>query len=157
MVTETYSAVMQREFQHTNNKVGKGFALLGIYLFVVCYCRLLDFAVVSCTNSFRLDATINSTTWLYGSEIMPMSIRSRIVGVSAFCHYSVNTASTFLGISGFPRHAHRFFQSQKLVPAPLPTSTKTTTMCSWRVALFTWFLYIFTSRMRRPHSMAVID
>lgn len=32
---------MQREFQNTNNRVGKGFAILGIYLFVVCYCMLL--------------------------------------------------------------------------------------------------------------------
>lgn len=36
-----YAAVMQREFQNTNNRVGKGFAILGIYLFVVCYCELL--------------------------------------------------------------------------------------------------------------------
>ena len=41
IVTEIYSAVMQREFQNTNNRVGKGFALLGIYLFVVCYCKFL--------------------------------------------------------------------------------------------------------------------
>lgn len=34
-----YSAVMQREFQDTDNKVGKGFAVLGIYLFVVTYCE----------------------------------------------------------------------------------------------------------------------
>ena len=36
---ETYAAVMQREFQNTNNRVGKGFAILGIYLFVVTYCE----------------------------------------------------------------------------------------------------------------------
>jgi hypothetical protein len=35
---EIYAAVMQREFQNTNNKIGKGFAILGIYLFVVTYC-----------------------------------------------------------------------------------------------------------------------
>lgn len=38
VVIETYAAVMQREFQNTDNKVGKGFAVLGIYLFVVTYC-----------------------------------------------------------------------------------------------------------------------
>ncbi|EON95722.1 putative mfs monosaccharide transporter protein [Phaeoacremonium minimum UCRPA7] len=37
IITEIYAAVMQREFQNTNNRVGKGFAILGIYLFVVCY------------------------------------------------------------------------------------------------------------------------
>jgi hypothetical protein len=36
--TEIYCAVMQHVFQHTNNRVGKGFAILGIYIFVICYC-----------------------------------------------------------------------------------------------------------------------
>jgi len=38
ILIEIYAAVMQREFQNTNNRVGKGFAILGIYLFVVAYC-----------------------------------------------------------------------------------------------------------------------
>lgn len=38
VVIEIYAAVMQREFQNTDNKVGKGFAVLGIYLFVIFYC-----------------------------------------------------------------------------------------------------------------------
>lgn len=49
ILIEIYAAVMQREFQNTDNRVGKGFAVLGIYLFVVCYYGML-----------------NSTTWLYG-------------------------------------------------------------------------------------------
>lgn len=40
-VIEIYAAVMQHVFQDTNNRVGKGFAVLGIYLFVVCYCKSL--------------------------------------------------------------------------------------------------------------------
>lgn len=39
ILIEIYAAVMQREFQNTNNRVGKGFSILGIYLFVVCYCK----------------------------------------------------------------------------------------------------------------------
>ena len=39
VLVEIYAAVMQREFQNTNNKLGKGFAILGIYLFVVIYCK----------------------------------------------------------------------------------------------------------------------
>lgn len=39
IVIEIYAAVMQREFQNTDNQVGKGFAVLGIYLFVVAYCK----------------------------------------------------------------------------------------------------------------------
>lgn len=39
ILIEIYAAVMQRQFQNTDNKVGKGFAVLGIYLFVVSYCK----------------------------------------------------------------------------------------------------------------------
>lgn len=39
VIIEIYASVMQREFQNTNNKVGKGFAVLGIYLFVCLYCE----------------------------------------------------------------------------------------------------------------------
>ena len=35
VLIEIYAAVMQREFEDTNNQLGKGFAILGIYLFVV--------------------------------------------------------------------------------------------------------------------------
>jgi hypothetical protein len=42
VLIEIYAAVMQREFQNTNNRVGKGFAILGIYLFVVCYCKWIE-------------------------------------------------------------------------------------------------------------------
>lgn len=45
VVIEIYAAVMQRQFQNTDNKVGKGFAVLGIYLFVVTYCTFLPFRV----------------------------------------------------------------------------------------------------------------
>ena len=38
VVVEIYAAVMQRVYQNTDNRVGKGFAILGIYLFVVAYC-----------------------------------------------------------------------------------------------------------------------
>lgn len=39
VLVEIYAAVMQHEFQNTNNRVGKGFAILGIYLFDVTYCE----------------------------------------------------------------------------------------------------------------------
>ncbi|UKZ52820.1 hypothetical protein TrVGV298_006607 [Trichoderma virens] len=84
IITGIYSAVMQLKFQNTDNRVGKGFAILGIFLFVVCYYGL-----------------INSTTWLYGSEVLPMSIRSRIMGVAAMAHYVVNVGITEAGPSAF--------------------------------------------------------
>ncbi|KAF2173841.1 hypothetical protein M409DRAFT_48760 [Zasmidium cellare ATCC 36951] len=84
ILIEIYTAVMQREFQNTNNNVGKGFAVLGIYLFVVCYYGML-----------------NSTTWLYGAEILPMSLRSKIMGLAAASHFIVNVAITEAGPSAF--------------------------------------------------------
>ena len=39
ILIEIYAAVMQRQFQDTDNKIGKGFSILGIYLFVVAYCE----------------------------------------------------------------------------------------------------------------------
>lgn len=39
VLVEIYAAVMQRGFQNKDNKVGKGFAVLGIYPFVVVYCK----------------------------------------------------------------------------------------------------------------------
>jgi hypothetical protein len=39
VIVEIYAAVMQHCFQNTRNQVGKGFAILGIYLFVVIYCE----------------------------------------------------------------------------------------------------------------------
>jgi hypothetical protein len=42
VLIEIYAAVMQRCFQNTDNRIGKGFAILGIYLFVVCYCKKLE-------------------------------------------------------------------------------------------------------------------
>jgi uncharacterized membrane protein len=39
VIVEIYAAVMQLKFQNTTNNVGKGFAILGIYLFVTIYCE----------------------------------------------------------------------------------------------------------------------
>lgn len=41
ILIEIYTAVMQRFFQESDNKVGKGFTVLGIYLFAVLYCAFL--------------------------------------------------------------------------------------------------------------------
>jgi len=84
VIIEIYAAVMQREFQHTDNRVGKGFAILGIYLFVVCFYSML-----------------NSTTWLYGAEVLPMALRSKIMGIAAASHFIVNVGITEAGPSAF--------------------------------------------------------
>jgi hypothetical protein len=81
---EIYAAVMQRVFQHTGNRVGKGFAILGIYMFVTIYYAL-----------------INSTTWLYGAEILPNAIRSKVMGVACASHFLINVALTQAGPTAF--------------------------------------------------------
>ncbi|KAK8037346.1 hypothetical protein PG991_000692 [Apiospora marii] len=92
ILIEIYAAVMQREFQSTDNRVGKGFAILGIYLFVVCYYGML-----------------NSTTWLYGAEVLPMALRSRVMGLAACSHFVVNVAVTEAGPSAFARIGENYY------------------------------------------------
>jgi uncharacterized membrane protein len=38
VVIEIYAAVMQREFENTDNRAGKGFAIAGLYVFIIGYC-----------------------------------------------------------------------------------------------------------------------
>lgn len=53
ILVEIYAAVMQHEFQNTDNKVGKGFAILGIYLFVVAYCMPEVLITVFCQELIK--------------------------------------------------------------------------------------------------------
>lgn len=62
IVIEIYAAVMQREFQNTDNRVGKGFAILGIYLFVVVYCMSAEDTQPISPYS-RLLSAINLHRW----------------------------------------------------------------------------------------------
>ncbi|KAK5724238.1 hypothetical protein LTR17_013524 [Elasticomyces elasticus] len=84
VVIEIYAAVMQLKFQNSDNEVGKGFAVLGIYLFVVTYYGML-----------------NSTTWLYGAEVLPIALRSKVMGLAAASHFIVNVGITEAGPSAF--------------------------------------------------------
>ncbi|KAF7595055.1 hypothetical protein BBP40_007458 [Aspergillus hancockii] len=92
IVIEIYAAVMQRGFQNTDNQVGKGFAVLGIYLFVVAYYGML-----------------NSTTWLYGAEVLPISLRSKVMGIAAASHFIVNVAITEAGPSAFANIKENYY------------------------------------------------
>ncbi|EPE02782.1 mfs monosaccharide transporter [Ophiostoma piceae UAMH 11346] len=92
ILTEIYAAVMQHQFQNTDNKIGKAFAILGIYLFAVAYYGM-----------------INSVTWLYGAEILPMAIRNRVMGTAAACHYIVNVGLTEAGPSAFANIKENYY------------------------------------------------
>jgi hypothetical protein len=36
---------------------------------------------------------LNSTTWLYGAEVLPIALRSKIMGLAAASHFIVNVGS----------------------------------------------------------------
>lgn len=36
---------------------------------------------------------LNSTTWLYGAEVLPIALRSKVMGLAAASHFIVNVAS----------------------------------------------------------------
>lgn len=42
-----------------------------------------------------LDGMLNSTTWLYGAEVLPIALRSKVMGLAAASHFIVNVASEF--------------------------------------------------------------
>ncbi|KAF9040425.1 general substrate transporter [Hymenopellis radicata] len=84
--------IMAREFADSDNKVGKGFAILGIYLFTAIYY-----------------AGINSTTWLYGVEILPIFLRSKVTGLASTSHFVWNIALTEAGPSAFANIRENYY------------------------------------------------
>lgn len=44
------------------------------------------------------DGMLNSTTWLYGAEVLPIALRSKVMGLAAASHFIVNVASTFTSL-----------------------------------------------------------
>ncbi|KXL44894.1 hypothetical protein M433DRAFT_166040 [Acidomyces richmondensis BFW] len=89
---EIYAAIMQKEFSDSKNRVGKGFAVLGIYLFCLAYYAML-----------------NSTTWLYGAEVLPMALRSKVMGLAAASHFIVNVGITEAGPSAFANIKQNYY------------------------------------------------
>jgi len=92
VVIEIYASVMQLEFQNSSNNVGKGFAVLGIYLFCLTYYGML-----------------NSTTWLYGAEVLPIALRSKVMGLAAASHFIVNVGITEAGPSAFANIKQNYY------------------------------------------------
>ncbi|OTB00307.1 hypothetical protein M426DRAFT_324356 [Hypoxylon sp. CI-4A] len=92
IVIMIYAAIMQREFQNSDNRIGKGFAVLAIYLYVAWYY-----------------AFINSTTWLYGAEVLPIALRSKVMGLAAAGHFIVNVAVTEAGPSAFANIQENYY------------------------------------------------
>ena len=91
VLIEVYAAIMQMEFQNSNNNVGKGFAVLGMQALlnanVVHKLTLWQGIYLFCAFYYGL---LNSTTWLYGAEVVPLALRSRLMGIAAASHFIVN-------------------------------------------------------------------
>jgi len=92
VIVDTYNAIMTDVFASSTNTTAKGFAILGIYLFVTFYYGLL-----------------NSTTWLYAPEIVPLPIRSKVTALGAFSHFVVNVALTEAGPSAFAKIGANYY------------------------------------------------
>lgn len=122
VVIEIYAAVMQRQFQDTSNRVGKGFAILGIYLFVLSFYGMLM-----------------SPTYLYGAEVMPVSLRSKVGGIAGAAHFIVNVGITEAGPSAFSS-----IHENVSATSPFPLSQRRAIMCTvilTRTASTTMFLW----------------
>ncbi|KAJ5674954.1 uncharacterized protein N7477_004888 [Penicillium maclennaniae] len=87
VLIEIYAAIMQMEFQNTENHVGKGFAILGIYLFVVCYLQHGYTVPRSCL----------------------FALRSKVMGLAAASHFIVNVALTEAGPSAFANIKQNYY------------------------------------------------
>ncbi|KAF9258411.1 general substrate transporter [Marasmius fiardii PR-910] len=87
-----YEALMSRFFGGGRNKVGAAFAVLGIYMYTAIYYLF-----------------VNCTTWLYGVEVLPLSLRSKITGLSALSHFIVNIGVTQAGPSAFANIGENYY------------------------------------------------
>ncbi|KAF4626403.1 hypothetical protein G7Y89_g11757 [Cudoniella acicularis] len=92
MIVQIYAAIMQMKFQNTSNTVGKAFAVLGIYLFSIVYYGM-----------------INSTTWIYGAEVLPIALRSKVMGLGALGHFIVNVGITEAGPTAFAKIKQNYY------------------------------------------------
>lgn len=39
-----------------------------------------------------VDGMLNSTTWLYGAEVLPVALRSKVMGLASASHFIMNVA-----------------------------------------------------------------
>lgn len=52
---------------------------------------------------------INSTTWTYGAEILPIALRSKVMGLGALGHFVVNVAITEAGPTAFANIKQNYY------------------------------------------------
>jgi hypothetical protein len=52
---------------------------------------------------------INSTTWTYAAEILPIALRSKVMGLGALSHFVVNVAITEAGPTAFAKIKQNYY------------------------------------------------
>lgn len=52
---------------------------------------------------------LNSTTWLYGAEVLPIGLRSKVMGLAAASHFIVNVGITEAGPSAFANIGENYY------------------------------------------------
>ncbi|KAE9403739.1 general substrate transporter [Gymnopus androsaceus JB14] len=87
-----YCAIMTKFFATSSNKIGKDFTIMGVYLYTAIYYL-----------------GINSTTWLYGVEILPIFLRSKVTGLAACSHFIFNIAITEAGPTAFANIKQNYY------------------------------------------------
>ncbi|VDB89888.1 unnamed protein product [Peniophora sp. CBMAI 1063] len=87
-----YSAIMGHFFNAGEDKIGKGFAILGLYLF-----------------TFTYYLGINSTTWIYGVEVLPVSLRNIVTGWAAATHFLFNISVSEAGPTAFANIRENYY------------------------------------------------
>ncbi|KAK4623728.1 Major facilitator-type transporter ecdD [Fulvia fulva] len=74
VLAQIYSAIMHWQFEFTTNQVGKGFAVGGIYLLTAVHY-----------------AAFGSTAGIYQAEVLPVAIRSKMMGLTGFASFCIMT------------------------------------------------------------------
>ena len=73
---------------------------------------MLDFSRkhdVTLRDNMLICKQMNSTTWLYGAEVLPVGIRSKVMGLAAASHFIVNVAITEAGPSAFANIRENYY------------------------------------------------
>ena len=55
------------------------------------------------------DGMLNSTTWLYGAEVLPIALRSKVMGLAAASHFIVNVGVTEAGPAAFAKIGQNYY------------------------------------------------
>lgn len=62
---------------------------------------LFSLQTKSVLNLWFAGGLLNSSTWLYAAEVLPVALRAKVVGVGCLSHFLINVALTEAGPTAF--------------------------------------------------------